>query len=547
MAGGFHAEAYRLAIASDRIEAVAGDARGLRYAALTLMQIIRQRGTELPCLTIDDAPDFARRGFMHDVSRGKVPTLATMRHIVATAAAYKLNEVQFYIEHTFAFPSERAIWEGRDVITPEDIRELDAFARTAEVDLVPNIASFGHMYDILENPAYRHLNELEQFTADPDSVWWDRMTHHTIDVSNEETYRFLGRLLDDYLPLFSSRYVNLNCDETVDLGMGRNVLRAEREGIGELYLGHVNRLAGMVRAHGKTPMIWGDIVVKHPELLDRLPDDIILLNWEYGRSVAPDQTHLFAEKKRTFHNCPGVWGWSKFSARIDYATANISRMARYGREYGASGMLTTDWGDFGHINALGTSRHGLVTGACCAWNASTDPDSPAFDEAVSHVVWEDESGGTAGLLRELGELHTAWRRMIPGIGGLTREDIAQYDLTGTFLARSCRRGNELVIAFDELAGTAPPEHRLDYREFAWAARATVLNGFTTQWAKRRMDGSITAADAQALREYAASMRALASDFAALWRERNRESELGRILAVFESIATEAETLAERAG
>ncbi len=136
---------------------------GLFHAARTFLQIVMQAGREIPCLTITDSPDFEVRGFYHDISRGKVPTLATMKLIVEKASRYKLNQVQFYVEHVFAFRTHPAIWKGMDTITPEEVLELDEYARSMHVDLVPSLASFGHMYEILQNPVYSILAEFRHF------------------------------------------------------------------------------------------------------------------------------------------------------------------------------------------------------------------------------------------------------------------------------------------------------------------------------------------------------------------------------------------------
>ena len=59
-------EGYRLTITVDGIVLVAHDVAGALYGAMTLRQLARQcRGAgELPCLRIDDWPDFPNRGVM---------------------------------------------------------------------------------------------------------------------------------------------------------------------------------------------------------------------------------------------------------------------------------------------------------------------------------------------------------------------------------------------------------------------------------------------------------------------------------------------------
>ncbi len=534
---GHDPEAYRLDIGDGKVVVSASTARGLLYGVRTLEQIVEQTEAELPALSIQDSPDFENRGFYHDVSRGKVPTLSTMLHLVEKASRYKLNQLQLYIEHVFAFRKDPDIWKGHDVITPGEVLALDARARELAVELVPSLASFGHMYEILQNPKYFHLNEFRTFDPSRQMLWKNRMEYHTIDVSNEESYALLERMFDDYLPNFSSGWFNICCDETWYLGMDRNKERAGREGIGNLYLGHVLRLCEMVKAHGKRVMMWGDILVKYPELLDRLPKDIVLLNWEYGSAVTDKQSALFGSKANPWYNCPGVWGWSKFINTVDSGCGNIRKMVDYGRKHGAVGILNTDWGDYGHVNPLAGSFHGFVYGAALSWNVSA-PDDPQFDRMVSMLELSDPTGRAAGLLRELGGLHARWRVMLEGI-----DSSSARRLPDSFLVKTCRRAPEIERELALLREKVPAERRIDYDEFLWSARAITLNGRLAMLAKRLAAKKLGASNAAELRTFAREMRTLAKDLGTIWRARNKESELFRITEIMEDIAKEAEKIA----
>lgn len=530
-------EAYRLEIAPDRVVIAASTSRGLLYGIRTFEQILGRPGKELPCLLIEDAPDFERRGFYHDISRGKVPKLDTMKLLVEKASRYKLNEVQFYVEHVFAFRQNPAIWKNFEVITPGEVLALDEYARSLHVDLVPSLSSFGHMYEILQNPAYAHLNEFQTFDPARQPLWKNRMEYHTIDVSNEESYALLGSMFDDYLPNFSSEWFNICCDETWYLGMDRNKDRAAREGKGNLYLGHVLRLCDMVGARGKRVMMWGDILVKYPDLLDRLPKDVVLLNWEYGASVPETQSALFGAKPNVWYNCPGVWGWSKFINTFDSGSQNIRRMVAYGKTYGAKGILNTDWGDYGHVNPLAGSFPGFVLGAALSWN-SAGPDDLEFDRMVSSIELSDATGSVAGLLRELGTLHARWRVMMEGF------DSPQAVKTpDERVILTCRRAPEIEKELMLLRKKVPQNRRIDYDEFIWSARAITLNGRLALFAKRKAKKKLGRKNAVELKRFARDMRKLAADLAVIWRARNKESELFRITEIMEGIAKQAEKIA----
>lgn len=533
-------ESYRLDITPDMIVIGSSTSRGLINGVRTFEQILEQTNSTVRCLHIEDRPDFPDRGFYHDISRGKVPTFETLVMLIEKASRYKLNQFQFYVEHVFAFNSNPAIWAGFDVITPEEILELDEYARSLHIDLVPSLASFGHMYEILQNPVYAHLRDLEDFDPEEHSRWYNRMFHHTIDVFNEESYELLGKMFDDYVPLFSSSWFNICCDETVDLGMGRNKKRAEREGVGSLYIGHILRLYEMVKKYNKKIMIWGDILVNHPDLLSRLPGDVILLNWQYRSSITEEQSILFGEQSNRFYNCSGVNGWNRLANDIDEATENIRKMVTYGKGNGAVGILTTDWGDFGHINPLAGSFHGLVLGASLSWNTGA-LDEGAFDRAFSVIELSDPSGRVGSLLRELGSLYTDWRMMIKGINGLTEEDFKR--IPENLLKKSCRRAPVIAQELTELRSKVSIERRIDYDEFIWSARAVAINALTALLAKRKLAGSLGPENKAELEEFSRSVMDLVHDYEAIWRARNKESELYMVAGVFHRIACEAKAIA----
>ena len=98
-----HQEFYSLTVSKTGIVISFREAGGLRAATATLRQLLREYGRRLPCLKIRDWPDFPRRGVMLDISRGRVPKLETLLDLAEHLADFKINELQLYTEHTFAY------------------------------------------------------------------------------------------------------------------------------------------------------------------------------------------------------------------------------------------------------------------------------------------------------------------------------------------------------------------------------------------------------------------------------------------------------------
>ena len=394
-------EEYRLEVSTDGIVITGGADRGLLYGVQTLRQIVRQSGACVPCMQIHDFPEIRNRGFYHDVTRGRIPTLAYLKELADNLAFYKINQMQLYIEHTYLFEGLSEMWRDDTPLTAEEILEFDAYCRKLNIELIPNISCFGHLYKLLRTKSWEHLCELPDPRKDPFG-FVDRQLHHTIDVTNEESLVLIKEMIEEFMPLFTSDHFNIGADETFDLGKGRSRDEAERIGIKRLYIDHVKKLCEFLVEKGKIPMFWGDIICDFPEVIKELPEQTICLNWGYEKDQSDESTRKLAEAGAVQYNCPGVSGWNQFVNRLDVAYENIRRMCTYAYQYHTEGVLTTDWGDYGHINHPDFSIPGRIYGAAFSWNRNI-PDFEEINRQISRVEFGDSSGQLVSLMAQISQ------------------------------------------------------------------------------------------------------------------------------------------------
>lgn len=405
-------EEYKLSIKKDNIEINASTSKGLFYGIQTLIQIIREYGYSLPGVIIEDKPYFKHRGFYHDVTRGKVPKLETLMNLVDKASFYKINELQLYIEHTFAFKGMSEVWIDKDPLTSEEIILLDRYCKNKHIELIPSISTFGHLYEVLRTKSFKNLCELTE-TTKPEYSFVDRMAHHTLNVTNEDSIKLVGNMLEQFIPLFSSNKFNICCDETFDLGKGKSSKEADRLGIGKLYVDFLNKVISIVKEYDKEIMFWGDVILNHPDLINTIDKDAICLNWNYWCGVEEKDTKIIAESGRKQYVCPGVGGWSHLMNLMDNAFENIYRMISYGVKYDAIGVLNTNWGDYGHINLLYSSIPGMIYGAALSWNPKIEKDFNKMYKDISILEFGDSSGTLVSLLAELSKCQEfGWSELV---------------------------------------------------------------------------------------------------------------------------------------
>src|SRR5262249_41224715 len=159
-----------------------------------------------PCLHIRDWPDFPRRGVMLDISRGRVPKLETLLDLAERLADFKINELQLYTEHTFAYRKFKSVWRSWGALNAKEIQKLDARCRQLGIDLVPNQNSFGHLRYFLGHPDVKRLAEVSKPYEDESREFVRRPS--TLAPNHPGTLRFLRGLYDELLPNFSIRLFN---------------------------------------------------------------------------------------------------------------------------------------------------------------------------------------------------------------------------------------------------------------------------------------------------------------------------------------------------
>jgi hexosaminidase len=403
-------QGYQLSITPVNCRIVAHDDAGMFYARQTLAQLRRQFPQALPCMEIEDWPDFRVRGVMLDISRDKVPTMPTLLSLVDRLAEWKINHLQLYIEHTFAYREHEEVWQSASPMTAEEIRDLDAFCKARFIELVPNQNSFGHMERWLKHPRYLPLAEAPDGSETPWGFRWKGP--FSLCPTDPRSLDLLGDLYSQFLPNFSSALCNVGCDETFDIGQGRSKDACLKRGVHQVYLEFLGQVNDLVSRHGRRMMFWGDIILHEPKLIERLPAGAIALNWGYEANHPFDaEARQFSQSGVEFYVCPGTSSWCSIAGRTDNMLANQRTAAEAGLAHGAAGYLNTDWGDYGHLQYLPISYAGLAAGAGMSWCLESNRNLPLARVLDMHA-FADATGVMGALAYELGNVYKVAGKII---------------------------------------------------------------------------------------------------------------------------------------
>lgn len=529
-------EGYELDITPRGITICAHDPAGAFYAVCTLIQILTSYAPhpapQLPGVHIRDWPDFPARGVMLDISRDRVPTQATLYSLVDQLAGWKINQLQLYTEHTFAYRRHPEVWAAASPLTGQEILDLDAYCRQRYIELVPNQNSFGHMTRWLQHPRYAGLAEV---SGGYDMPWGHEEGSFSLCPVDPASLELLSGLFAELLPHFTSRMVNVGCDETFDIGQGRSREQCAAHGNGRVYLDFLLEIERLVKGHGRQMQFWGDIILKHPELIAKLPKDSIALEWGY-EADHPFAEHgaQFAAAGLPFYVCPGTSSWMSIAGRTDNAVANLLSAAENGLRCGAAGYLITDWGDNGHWQPLPVSFLGFAVGAAVSWalEANRGLDVP---QAVSWHAFQDPSGSMGRAAYDLGNVYLACQSEWPNASFLANTLLAPLERVRTFRGMKVDYYQHALRLIDQALQPLEQAH-MERRDCDLILREYRLAGRMLRHAAQRgllaFQGEPGRAASLAA-DLAADLPAVLAEYRSLWLERSRPGGLADSLARLE--------------
>lgn len=263
-------EGYVLVVEPNKIIVAGKTEAGTFYGLQTLKQLIRgeSQNAFVQGARIVDFPTMRYRAFSDDVSRGLVPTVDFVKRQIRTFAMYKMNMHSLYMEHTFRSAKHPIFATEEGSFTPEELREIVAYAKNYHVEIVPQQQTFGHLHKVLKFEKYNELSEV---------AYGDM-----IAPGDEKGLQLVADLYQEIDQIFPSQFFHIGADETFELGQGRSQPEVKEKGVGKVYFDHLNKVRDLLKPYNRRLMMWGDIALNHPELIGEIPKDVIVMNWAYG-------------------------------------------------------------------------------------------------------------------------------------------------------------------------------------------------------------------------------------------------------------------------
>ena len=286
---GMAPDSYQLNVYADSVVMKASSKSGIFYAKEAFLQAVQLQKGIIHACKVTDAPRFAWRGFMLDESRHFIGK-DKVKQYLDIMASLRMNVLHWHLTDTDAWrieikrypklTQEGAVGNAHDPKAPaqfytqEDVKEIVAYAAERHIMVVPEFDMPGHATAICKS--------YPEISGGGEGRW----EHFTFHPCKEETFQFIGNVLDELIALFPSPYIHIGGDEvhfgnqswftdpTIQQFIKDHNLQNEI-GLEHYFL---RRVSKMLTAKGKITLGWDEIVDTGIS-----PDNAIILWWHHEK------------------------------------------------------------------------------------------------------------------------------------------------------------------------------------------------------------------------------------------------------------------------
>jgi hexosaminidase len=335
----------------------------------------RAVGNALAGLESDENTEFKTYGIMLDCSRNAVMTVKHFKSWLRQLALMGYNMAMLYTEDTYQLPDEPFFGYKRGPYTMEEMKEIDAYAKSLGIEMIACLQTLGHMEQILQwHNAYGEVKD----------------TDRVLLVDKEETYTLIDKMLAFWSESLSSDRIHIGMDETHDLGRGKFMDLYGYERGFDIFNRHFAKVEKMCEKYSLRAMIWSDMYFRmsnptqdYYDLDHEVPQDVIdiipknsdLVYWDYYHNDKDFYVN-FIEKHRKLGYEPlmgsGLWTWGRIWNDHDQDVKTVKPCLQACRETKLNEVFFTLWGDSGAFCEINSVLAGLCWAADLAYGGNED-------------------------------------------------------------------------------------------------------------------------------------------------------------------------------
>ena len=296
-----------------------------------------------------EIPAYDHLTYMADCSRNGVCNINFTKGLILKLALMGYDRLMLYTEDTYEVENQPYFGYLRGSYNKAELKELDDFAYSLGVEMVPCIQTLAHL-----NAIFR-WQDFQKYRDNGDILL----------CGSEETYELIEAMIKTWSETFRSRYINIGMDEADMIGRGSYIKKFGYENRIDIMEKHLTRVLKICEKYGYTCMMWSDMFFQMisnsgyygknvnitEEIKAKIPSNVELVYWDYyGRNEERYdymmKNHKLMSDKVGFAG--GAWKWSGYAPLLNHSMLASKIALKKCTQYGIKNVICTGWSDDGN-------------------------------------------------------------------------------------------------------------------------------------------------------------------------------------------------------
>lgn len=255
------------------------------------------------------------------------------------------NALLMYLENAVRTEST-AFFNKEETYSKAEIADVVAYADECGIDVIPAFENLGHLEKFMAYPQFMDISECEDEAVDGRGL--SPLKRGTCGcTSNPRLYEVMDTYITEVCRLFHSSYVHIGLDEPFDFAVCARCQAELDKGKtkADLFYEHVMHSYQLLKGMGKTMLMWDDFF-EYADIVEKLPRDIILCNWNYYFVTDEPSGHWTNRIKRDWFADYDRLGFRYIFcayANGGACTYNVDTITGYAGKYHPYGAILTSW------------------------------------------------------------------------------------------------------------------------------------------------------------------------------------------------------------
>lgn len=274
-----------------------------------------------------------------ECAQGVVPKVTTLKRYINLIAQMGYTKLYLGMADAYKIKEEPYFNYKRGGYTTEDLKEIDAYAKEQNIEVIAQIHTLSHLHFLKKYPEYTDI-------FDTDSI---------LMVGEERVYELIEHMIKAISDGLSTRRIHIGMDEAFGIGTGRYLEKYGPADKKELILKHLCRVVEIARKYGFTCEVWGDMLVETDnttvtaeEVKALLPEDVLVRFWDYTTSEDSKLDEMIQNYKKhvgqmAFAGC--AWKHIGFGPNLNYSLKTIIPQMQACYKNGVEDYMITMWSD----------------------------------------------------------------------------------------------------------------------------------------------------------------------------------------------------------